>query len=324
MKVHCLISCFCEIVKRYSDVDYRPFYFGVWDAPFAITEQGIIQYYTNGESYDTYLEWFERLFGPKVYKWYDPELDKESNVQTFLDLLEHRPEHRHIIVQIDMSLMPERENKFNQKPFPHYLMIYKTEREDEWFMLDPDFRWEGTVSREQVIEAIRENPLGGGFYVDADQIRTPDFEVVESYYHSSFPKQHNELTSRLKQLLIDMAAEQNGYTLSMLTAAVKNLFVLVIRKYSYEYALMYFGDTLQLSKAEHFGYWADQVEEVIQGFRKVQYTAIKMSITGDISLLPQMVSQLEKMDTIELEVKQEIERQFGLLARQYGKLESAT
>ena len=50
---------------------------------------------------------------------------------------------------VDMSLLPERENKFHQKPFPHYLMISKTEKEEEWFMLDPDFRWEGNMEREK-------------------------------------------------------------------------------------------------------------------------------------------------------------------------------
>ena len=26
-------------------------------------------------------------------------------------------------------------------------MISKTEKEEEWFMLDPDFRWEGNMER---------------------------------------------------------------------------------------------------------------------------------------------------------------------------------
>ena len=28
-------------------------------------------------------------------------------------------------------------------------MISKTEKEEEWFMLDPDFRWEGNMEREK-------------------------------------------------------------------------------------------------------------------------------------------------------------------------------
>ena len=50
---------------------------------------------------------------------------KDSNVETFLELVENKPENRYVIVMVDMSLLPERENKFHQKPFPHYLMISK-------------------------------------------------------------------------------------------------------------------------------------------------------------------------------------------------------
>lgn len=45
IKVHCLVSCFCEIIKRRGDIDFRPFYFGLWDGDFDITEGGIISYH---------------------------------------------------------------------------------------------------------------------------------------------------------------------------------------------------------------------------------------------------------------------------------------
>ena len=51
-----------------------------------------------------------------------------------------------------------------------------------------------------------------------------------------------------------MANEEEGYLLSGLVAAVKQIPVLAIRKYSYEHAFAYFRETLQYSEQE-FDYW---------------------------------------------------------------------
>ena len=117
IKVHCLVSCFCEIIKRRSDIDFRPFYFGLWDGDFDITEGGIISYHSENINHDHYLLWYEKLYGMKVNEWYDHAKDKDSNVETFLQLVENKPENRYVIVMVDMSLLPERENKFHQNRF---------------------------------------------------------------------------------------------------------------------------------------------------------------------------------------------------------------
>ena len=57
------------------------------------------------------------MYGIKVNEWYDHTKDKDSNVETFLELVENKPENRYVIVMVDMSLLPERENKFHQNRF---------------------------------------------------------------------------------------------------------------------------------------------------------------------------------------------------------------
>ncbi|WP_028611742.1 DUF6005 family protein [Paenibacillus harenae] len=308
IKVHCIVSCFCEVVKRSSAVDYRPFYLGVWDAEFDVTERGAITYYQHSLSHDYFTTWFERLFGPKVHEWYDRTKDRESNVSTLLSLIESRPEHRYIVAQIDMACMPVRENKFHQKPFPHFLMLSATEREDEWFMLDPDFRWEGIVKKDLVIEAFRQNQFGGGFYIDALDIRDPSDEMVELLYDTSFGKHDNELTNRLKELIGNVAGTgQEGY--ARLVETVKQLPVIAIRKYSYEHALMYFNSRTG-DAYEQFDEWTDRIEELVQGYSNVQYRTIKLAMTGNASLLPGILQSLDVLDMLELSIKQELHRKF--------------
>ncbi|WP_230632760.1 DUF6005 family protein [Paenibacillus athensensis] len=311
--MHCIVSCLCEIVKRYSDVDYRPFYFGVWDMPFSISEEGVIRYYTDSATYDGYLRDFETLFGLKAHTWYDPLVDKKGNVQTLLELLDNRPEYRHIVVQIDLSLMPERENKFHQKPFPHYVILYPTERADAWFMFDPDFRWEGVVSREQVLEAIYGNAFGGGFYLDALHVKAPSCAEVERFYRASFDTDANPLTACLQRLVTRVAQAEMGWTPVRLSEALKQLNVLAIRKYSYDYALMFFSDALGYER-ELYEQWAQQIRDLVQCYTTTQYTALKMAAASsfDEQLLGQMADTLAKADAIELALKKELNRQLEL------------
>ncbi|MGG3890722.1 DUF6005 family protein [Metabacillus fastidiosus] len=311
IKVHCLISCFCEIIKRRSKADFRPYYFGVWDSSFQIVDKMHITYFADDIKFSFYREWYEKFFGLHVHEWYDSSLSRESNINQLLDLLETKPEERYIIVHLDMSLIPERENKFNQKPFPHFLMISKTEKEDEWFMFDPDFRWEGNVKKEHVINAIRNNLYGGGFYIDAKNVKAPTYEVITTFFYQTFKREENELTSMVKDIVEQVVEEKEGFAISDLMPAFKQLNILAIRKYSYDYALLYFRDFLDLSE-ENYEYWAQQIRDLVQGYETVRYLAVKASMTGKREVLSQLLKQTEKIDVIERGLKIEIERQFLL------------
>ncbi|MFD0588998.1 DUF6005 family protein [Paenibacillus sp. GCM10027627] len=304
IKVHCIVSCLCEVIREKSRIDYRPFYIGLWDAPFDVTDRGEVTYYQHDLDHSHYYEWYEKLFGPPVQVWYDFEKSPEANWETLVELVEEGKDGRFVIAQIDMSLMPERENKFHQKPFPHFLILEKTERADEWHMIDADFRWRGMVDKEKVRHAFVNNTFGGGFVVDAGQLKEAAPEAVKDYFAHVF-KWENELTERLGLLLGEMARGENGMDISMMASAVKQLPVLAIRKYSYEHALMYFIEQSGESD-ESFESYCDLVEEVVKGFHNVQYMGMKMAMTGDAKLLPSLLSKLGEMNETETKIKREL------------------
>lgn len=309
IKVHCLISCLCEIVKRNSGVDYRPFYFGIWDGDFVVNERGELSYFSEEITHEAYLEWYEQLFGLTVHEWYDFTRSKEDNVNVLLQLLDGKPEHRSVIVHIDMALMPERENKFHQKPFPHFLMIEKTDNEEEWFMRDPDFRWEGIVRRERVLEAVRGNAFGGGYYIDAVRVQEPSKESVERLFLSTFKGERNELTERIKGIVAELSASGEAVQLRRLTPALRQLKVLAIRKYGYEHAFMYLMPERDPSNPEFLGY-CDLIEELVQGYTTVQFLAIKLATTHRLELVKQINAHLERIDGVENQIKQGLEQYF--------------
>lgn len=311
IKVHCLISCFCEIIKRRSNADFRPYYFGVWDSNFQVADQKLITYFSNDIKFSFYREWYEKFFGLYVHEWYDSSLSRESNINHLLHLVDTKPEERYIIVHLDMSLIPERENKFNQSPFPHFLMISKTEKEDEWFMFDPDFRWEGNVKKEHVIHAIQNNLYGGGFYIDAKNVKAPTYETITNFFYETFRKEENELTKTVKEIVEQVDKEKEGFALTDLMTAFKQLNIIAIRKYSYDYALLYFKDFLNLAE-ENYEYWAQQIRDLVQGYEAIRYLSVKASMTGKKEILSELTKQTERIDVIERDLKHEVERQFML------------
>ncbi|MED1487805.1 DUF6005 family protein, partial [Bacillus mycoides] len=51
---------------------------------------------------------------------------------------------------------------------------------------------------------------------------------------------------------------------------------------------------------------------IVQGFTNVQYRAIKMAMTNNKDMLLPIVEKLDEMNTIELQIKDELEKQFLL------------
>ncbi|EFM10279.1 petrobactin biosynthesis protein AsbE [Paenibacillus curdlanolyticus YK9] len=313
IKVHCLVSCFCEIIKRRAGgrADHRPFYFGVWDSDFDVTEEGRITYYSARTDHDHFVDWYRAFFGVGIREWYDFTRNAEHNWQLLLNLLDNKTEDQYVVVQIDMSMLPERENKFAAKPFPHFLMLSKTDNEDEWFMFDPDFRWEGNLPKERIKEAFLHNEYGGGYVIDAGRIENPSPDVIAGLYEATMRKDENELVSRLRDIVVSMAEGRGGRTLDTLLSAVQQLNILVIRKYSYDYALMFFRDRLGLSE-DNYERWCQEIRDLVQAFHTVQYMCVKLSMTKDLALLPDILGHLDRADAIEFSIKSEIDRQYRM------------
>ncbi|GBF73707.1 hypothetical protein PA598K_02021 [Paenibacillus sp. 598K] len=308
IKIHCLMSCLCEIIKRRSEVDHRPFYFGVWDAPFALSEAGGLAYHAESLSHQPLLDQYERMFGLTVRPWHDPRATKEANRETLLRLLEDKPEHRYIMVMLDMCQLPGRETKANLSPFPHYLMVSKTADEDRWFVFDPDFRWEGEADKRDVLAAIAALEDGAGYVIDAERIVSPSLETVDRWFVDTFRPDVNPLTAQVRAILRRAEADSEGAGLGVLLEQLGQLKVLAVRKYGYEYALMYFQDTLGYSR-DHFLRWANQIEDLAQGYSTAQYMSVKLAMTGNRALLPVLYDNLDEVDAIEREIKEEIGRQ---------------
>lgn len=301
MRVHCFVSCVCELLKREPGFDERPFYFGVWDADFAVTDQHALSYHSEQGDQSFFRTWYERLYGVPIHEWYERERSKQENIERLSELVESRPEHRSVMVMLDLYCLPERENKFNQNPFPHYVMLEATADAEQWLMLDPDFRWQGELPKARVLEAVRQPSVAGGYYFDAIGVKAPTNAAVQAYFEACL-KPDNALTEAVRTIVQAHLSGNPDVPLSGLTRALRELPVLALRKYAYEHGFAFYWRALGLS-SEEFATWCAEVDALVKTYTLIQYRAIKLAATGQSELREELVAMLARQDLLERRIK---------------------
>lgn len=310
IKVHCFVSCVSDGLKR-NGLDQRPFYFGVWDAKFAVSDRFELLYHAPDITQEFFRGWFERLYGVSVVEWYDPDRTKLDNLAVLLGLLKQRSDTGSVMVMLDMFHLPERENKFNQNPFPHYLMLQESADPETWFVHDPDYRWEGDIASEKVIHAIMQPTVGGGYVFDNAEARAPHAEDLKAYFEACFVRGRNPLVDAIRAIVTAHIEERDGLTLSTLSAAVRELPVITIRKYAYEHGFAFYWRALKLPAAEFEG-WCEEIEALVQSLKTLHYSCMKLAQTGDRALATDVFERLDEADRQEMKLKTKLAEIFDL------------
>lgn len=322
IKVHCFVSCVCDGPKK-RGLDQRPFYFGIWDTEFDVTDRYQLRYHSETISHEFFRSWFERLYGVRVVQWYDPTLSKSENLAVMTELVRQRSDTGSVMVMLDMFHMPERENKFNQNPFPHYLMLQETEDQSSWFVNDTDYRWEGVMERQKVIHAIMQPTVAGGYMFDTVEARPPDVEDIKAYFEACFVHDRNPVADALRSIIDAHTDGVNALTLADLAIAVRELPILTIRKYAYEHGFAFFWRALKLPAAE-FEAWCEEIEALVQSLKNLHYACMKLAQTQDTTHLKTVCERLADADCIETKIKNELGRVFALWRERFCMSENTS
>lgn len=308
LKIHCFVSCVCAALKA-RGIDHRAFYFGVWDAEFAVQDHAL-RYHADGLSHAAFHRWFERLYGVAITEWYDHAAPKEANVARLLELVETRRAGVSVMAMLDLFHLPERENKFNQNPFPHYLMLETAADPDVFMVRDPDFRWEGEIARHKVLNAVRQPTVGGGYVFDGDEARPARDADVADWFEATFRRRDNPLVAAVRDILNAHLDGRDGLTLAGLPEALKELPVLAIRKYAYEHGFAFFWRALKLPNADFLG-WADEIEALALGLKAYPLQALRLAETGDRALAAAAFAELDRLERLEAAIKRRLHEVFN-------------
>ncbi|KXF82552.1 DUF6005 family protein [Enterovibrio coralii] len=304
VKVHCFVSCVCESLKR-KHIDHRPFYFGVWDATFSISDDYRLQYHSDDIDHSDFKTWYQTLFGVELESWYDESESKEDNLLAMTRILESKPSDQHLMVMLDMYHLPERENKFNQNPFPHYVMLENTNDPATLMMYDPDFRWEGEMEASKIYHAISQPSVAGGYLINEAKLKHADDRDIQAYFEACFIREDNPLTSAIRTILNAHLRSVDALSISALNIALREIRVIAVRKYAYEHGFAFFWRALGLPD-DDFEYWCDVIEDLIQTYTKIQYQVMKLAETGDVELQVDIYALLNKQDQTENRIKKRL------------------
>lgn len=304
LKIHCFVSCVCDGLKA-RGIDHRPFYFLIWDAEFAITEDVRLAYHSDAMDHESFRYWFERLYGVPLFSWYDHAASKDANVATLVDLLERRAPDECVMVMLDMFHLPERENKFNQNPFPHYLLLALTEDPALWRVHDPDFRWEGVIARETLLNAIRQPSVAGGYRFDPARAHPPADADLAAFFAACFRPDANPLIDAVRAIVSAHAEARGGLALADIGVALRELPVITIRKWAYEHGFAFFWRALRWPDAE-FQRICDAIEALVNGLTALHYDVLKLARTEDAALVPGVMASLDALDTAEFAIKRQL------------------
>ncbi|ABD09081.1 conserved hypothetical protein [Rhodopseudomonas palustris HaA2] len=301
IKVHCFVSCLCDAVKA-AGLDHRPMYFSIWDADFAVSERYQLLYHTPQISHDVFRRWFQRLYGVRITEWYDRSASKQANLDTLLRLMAaYRPTDS-IMVMLDLFHLPERENKFNQNPFPHYLMVEPTGAPEIWHVRDPDFRWEGPIARERLLNAIAQPSVAGGYVFDRRAVRPPAAADIRDFFLACFMADDNPLIRRVREIVAAHVEGRNGLGVRDLDTALRELPVISIRKWAYEHGFAYFWRALRLPNGE-FLHWCDKIEELALGLKGLHFMILRLAQTRDHGHAAKIHETLDSLDALETAIK---------------------
>ncbi|WP_322518369.1 DUF6005 family protein [Rhodopseudomonas palustris] len=308
IKVHCFVSCLCDAVKA-AGFDHRPMYFSIWDADFAVSERYQLLYHTPQISHDFFRRWFQRLYGARITEWYDHSASKQANLDKLLGLMAaHRPTES-VMVMLDMFHLPERENKFNQNPFPHYLMVEPTEDPEIWQVRDPDFRWEGPIARERLLNAIAQPSVAGGYVFDRSAVRRPAAADIRDFFLACFIADDNPLIRRVRDIVTAHVEGRNGLCVEELDIALRELPVISIRKWAYEHGFAYFWRELRLPNGE-FLHWCDEIEELALGLKGLHFAILRLAQTHDHCHAAKIFETLDRLDALEAAIKSRLHAAF--------------
>lgn len=304
LKIHCFVSCVCDGLKR-RGIDHRPFYALIWDAEFAITDGSKLAYHSDAMDHESFRYRFERLYGVPLVPWYDHSRSKDENVATLLDLLEHRESDTRIMVMLDMFHLPERENKFNQNPFPHYLLVERSDDPALWQVRDPDFRWEGVIERERMLNAIRQPSVAGGYRFDPARAHPPRDTDLAAFFDACFRFDTNPLIDAARAIVLAHAEGRGGLRLTDLGEALRELPVITIRKWAYEHGFAFFWRALRWPDPE-FQRICDEIEALVNGLTALHYAVLKLARTGDTAELAPVLARLDALDAQESAIKRQL------------------
>ncbi|WP_162798968.1 DUF6005 family protein [Paracoccus indicus] len=299
IKVHCVVSCLSQALKDKGGIDHRPLYIGLWDGQVVVDDRMRLSYHAQDIDHGFYLDWAQRLFGLRVTRWYDDAAPKADNLMRLQDLLADWRPGTYVMPMVDMFLLPTRDNKFAQDPFPHYALLEPTADPATLMMRDPDFRWEGPVPATDLRAAFLRDSVAGGYVFDNADAHPASDADIQAIFAATFDPDTVPLIEAMRRIV---QAHATFLPRADLESALRELPVIAIRKYAYEHALAIFGD-IEGADYDAFEECCDRIAALHGGLNAAHLRAVAYARGGSAEDLARVMADLDALSTLERGIK---------------------
>lgn len=303
-QVHCLLDSIRWVLEKEGVNQCLPLYFGAWDCPFDINDEGSITYFSDKLSSGISKEALSGLYNLSLTTWYDYKADKQTNWRRFLQLSRKASAGDYLLPQLDLFELSYMKTCYKTIHRPHFV-IATPETSDRWRIIDPFFEFEGTIPKGELEAAFCQNSLGDGYAAQPESLQAPSEPAAARFFESSWEREEPTLAEAFISLL-ERVQRNDGEGMRQLASSVEQLGIIADRKQSYLYAFAYFkGDKFASLEQEQ-----EWITHLLKGWRSVAYASIRLAIKDDRQGLAPLIHKVKSLDVEEEVLRHQLWRSY--------------
>ena len=149
--------------------------------------------------------------------------------------------------------------------------------------------------------AFFNNTLGGGFFLDTENLHSPFKNAVCAQFEQEFALECNQLAHETKELVRRFMDGPYENSKAVLTKAFSQVGIISKRKWCYVLAFDYFSES-EAIHSERQGF--DEVEKLVKGWNAFGYLAIRASM--GVTPLHKLLEKAEELELQERQLKEKL------------------
>jgi petrobactin synthase len=300
-QIHCFVDCIAHALKEKPDLDTRPLYFGVWDSPFIISDNGVLSYYSHTIGCEDDVAQVHSLYSLQVNSWYDYAESRVNNYARLRAEADKLEGNREVLLLVNLFYLPYPNGCHLVSHRPHFVLINRR-MDGEWQLRDPYFSWEGAISDQVMSRAFLRKENFAGYSFDRSSVRQPHFLDVGSALKKRLDRSSNPLTSAVRELVKQARDGNSGASFKQLSVSLGQLGVIAKRKQSYALAFEYFSEMLCYDPKDAIG----RVDRFVKAWINLAFLVIRLSISGRPEEASNVLEKLDMLDEEETQLKEEL------------------
>jgi hypothetical protein len=280
--------------------EYRPIYFGTWEVPFAVTDEGI-SYYSDSIGMEEIHCQFLRLYRKPLTFLNDYSKSKAVNFSVLMKHLSTKDREQFIFILVDLFYLPYPNQCYQTRHRPHILVVDHID-DNGCYLIDPYFSWQGYISSDIFEQSFYCGDFNLIVMLDKSVLLHPEPPLIAQILHDHLKLSPSQLVIQVTALVDKAISEEKGYTLEKLNQSVEQVSVIAKRYYGYEMAFSYLSEKLNLP-------WdgaQSKVAEMVKKWDNVVLSIMRIGMLSKREGLQPLKEKISHIGLLEVAIQQDL------------------